>query len=440
MLSVTWGNLDYYRKAALISLPISLIFLLIFILMGHAGFLFFSAWFLNLIPIPAFIGTQLSGWTYLGRQMDLIKENSDEAKREKWGTLIGITLGLILGVAVSILSPIGKSCFDVIQAGMFTINCVSSLGGIANRLSSSSENRRPLFERRAISLTALIGLGISIALFATASAAMVSVVGVTSFITGGAALPLWVSGFIFVTSVTSSLASTADYSAKAITFVRSKFSSDKEPQETVSKKLHEYRGSLVGITNGLIIGTIIVVAIAITQPHLFAGLLGVVAATFVITTCISIIGGLCSRIGRILDRLCQINLNDPKTKTAADLAKPHVVKEIKSTPLQRSTSCPNLFSAERQFKAGLHNNMDKKSLKSTSHVVKQLKSNPPSFRRSSSCPDFIKIDDNLNNQRDRHSSKALVKSETKRIHTPRRPSPEEIKECLDFKAVPIVVY
>ncbi len=341
-----WAKLkvfDHYRRTALAMLPISFSLILYLILMQGDGFLL-PEWFLDLIIVPAFAGNLLSGSTYIGRGLDLVPQAP--GIKEKIGTWLGIGLGIAVGIAATVLHdsiPFVSSLSGVANA-IFTLGQISVFAGFGNRIGSSLDKSRLPNEQKAIGAASLIGFGAGLALFLTSSVALVSVVGITSFVTLGAAIPFWLGGILFVTTFSSTLASFADYTTKAFNFVKSKSSPDEKTERRVNERFHEYRGSFCGVGAGFIVGSVIVGALLVTQPHIFVGILGVIAATLVITTSISVIGGLCSRVGRLLDGFKQKKILEvPAEKMVSSPAQTiKLLNENKPdpTPLLRSAPIP----------------------------------------------------------------------------------------------------
>lgn len=291
---------DHYRRSALIILPISFA-LLMYLILVHGSEFLLPEWFLDLIIVPAFSGNLLSGTTYIGRAIDLVSQKTNI--KEKIGTYLGIGIGLGIAITAAIMHesiPLLDSLSHFAMV-IFTLSQVSIFAGFGNRIGSTLDKTRLPNEQKAIGVVSLIGIALGLGLFLTSSVALVSVVGITSFVTGGAALPVWLGGILFVSTFSSSLTSFADYSTKAFNFIKSKFSDDKKTRERVKERPHEYRGSFCGSSAGFIVGIFIVGALLATQPHVFAGACGVIAATIVITTSVNVLGGLCSRIGRLFD-------------------------------------------------------------------------------------------------------------------------------------------
>ncbi|GEM_PF-2968927 len=307
-IKVIWlrfKRFDHYQRAMLFAIPISLL-LLLYLFIVDADALLLDEWFFDLMIAPAFVGGMLSGATYIGRNFDNFKKSSGKA--ERIGTLVGTLMGIGAAVLMAVLKvamPFTGILYGLANA-VFTLNTISSFGGIGNRIGSCIDDTRPKNERWAMGITVFIGAALGIFLVATALTAGISIMGITTFVTGGAALPAWIAGAIFVISFTSSLTSIADYSSKTINFIRSTYAKD---------KFHEYRGACTGIGVGVIVGLVIVAAIVMTQPYLFAGIMGIAAATLVVATCAGIIGGLFSRMGRFIDKFKSVNSTDNTEKS-----------------------------------------------------------------------------------------------------------------------------
>ena len=315
-------KLDNYRLALLFVLPIS-IALLIYLFCVHGILL--PEWFLDLLQIPAVLGALFSGSTYIARILDALstRKSSDRSSRklatifnfqvpaqreislgEKIGTIIGLLAGVATSIALICLGEIIPLAKPLHALGdiLFTLGSISAFAGLGNRLGSCIGTDRPKNEKIALSIATIIGIALGIALFATGAAALVSVMGVTSFFSGGLAIPVWIAGIIFVASFTSSIVSCTDYTAKAYNYLRFASNNAEKPlADNLRTKRHEYRGAMVGVGIGLTIGLIILTALLITQPHIFIGLAGIVVAAVIITSSMGLMGGISSRIGRFID-------------------------------------------------------------------------------------------------------------------------------------------
>jgi hypothetical protein len=321
MLGRIWQKikgLDYYLKALLIAMPLTGALLAYLLSIGAAD-LIFSDWFIHLLSIPTLIANQFSSAAYFGRITDLFSAFKTTLKRNKNElifTLIGITAGICVGIGLALMNvtiPLSSSLY-AFAGVLFTLRHMNIYASLGNRVGRCiDKNSRPFSEKVIVVTCGLLGLTLGIVLFATFTAAMVSVVGLTSFFSGGAAIPVWIAGIIFVLSVSSGFASTADYVSKSISFIRSQFmdenkvaATDKVTDtlrvfHTAKKRKYEYGGSLVGVLIGLVIGATIIGAILATNPALLAGLVGGVACALIIVTGIGIVGSVCSRIGRLID-------------------------------------------------------------------------------------------------------------------------------------------
>ncbi len=323
---------DHYRRAALSMLPIS-ITLLLYLIFTYGDNFLLAEWFLDLIFVPAFIGSLLSGSTYIARALDLVTQSkpSNPSVKEKIGTWLGIGFGIAMGIAATVLHdtiPLVSSLSGLANV-IFTLGQIGSFAGLGNRIGSSLDRNRLPNEQKAIGAATFLGITLGMTLLFTSSVALISVAGITSFASCGAAIPFWLGGIIFVTTFSSSLTSFADYSTKAFNFIKTKTTlSAAEPvKQRVKERFHEYRGSLVGVSTGFIVGGIIVGALAVTQP-IFMGVLGVIAATLVITTSVNVLGGLCSRIGRLLDGFTakKVEPRTPEPRRVSTSA--HLVKTL----------------------------------------------------------------------------------------------------------------
>ncbi len=290
-----------YFKAGLISILYALGALALLAIFGEAGNMIFSSWYQTAITFAAFVGSHLSGATYFGRIKDLWSDVKTKWSRELKGTALGITIALVVGITFTILRTAGH--FFVGGAAEIVVNFIAAIGavvgtvgsmaGFANRLSNGRDVK-------AIFTGLALGLGTSLALFFTGNAALTTVAAVTSFLTGGIAIPFWVIGTLFVVGYTGANVSSFDYHAKAFRYVvhlKNKFfNPDYQPDEALLRDFHQFRGSAVGVIAGLVMASIVIVSVGIfvTQPWFLAIPIGL----GVYYSCTSLIGGLCGRIGR----------------------------------------------------------------------------------------------------------------------------------------------
>lgn len=313
-------QLNTYQRAVLLGLPLAT-GLLLALLILDPGSLLLSDGFLCLITIPTFFGNIIAGSTHMGRAIDAARITLSKktplppvGPRERFGSLLGVALG----IAISILFILQKVTIPFTGALcgaanlVFTLRNMNVFGSLGQRVGNCADpTPRPKNEKHAMSITAILGLVVGTLLFLTATAALVSIVGVLSFFSGGAAIPAWVAAIIFVSSYTSAVASGAEYTTKAWNFMQS----TPENQPFIKKRFHEYRGSAVGVSAGMIIGIAVLVGLIISQPHLFVGIVGVITAITLFTACVGTLGGLCSRCGRLIDGWIDPQPPSPKTET-----------------------------------------------------------------------------------------------------------------------------
>lgn len=347
------NGLSFYVKALLLGIPISS-GLLAYLLSQGAADLVFSDWFITLISVPTFFANQLASAAYAGTIVDMFHQFKEKPTRhrELAGTLLGVSAGIAVGIGLSCMHvavPLASSLYAFANV-LFTLRQINIFAGFGNRVGRCADkDSRPMSEKIIVASAGLLGLTLGIILFATCTASMISVVGITSFFSGGIAIPAWIAGIIFIISVSSGLASSADYASKAISFIQSAFSSkDKMVADTVKKKKCEYGGSLLGLTLGLMIGGTIIGAILITNPPLLAGVVGVIAGTLIVITAAGMIGSIGSRLGRIIDGFIQ-SKNDPmntdhivmkppsrRRHSTTEITQPELL--IKQLPLRRVKS------------------------------------------------------------------------------------------------------
>lgn len=352
-----WKRLDFYRKGMLFMLPLAAI-LLAFILISNPWDLLLSEWFLDILIVPTFLGTLVSSAGYLGRALDAVSVKPSAGKAERFGTCLGLAAGLLLGISLCFLRrtiPLVNTLHELAYI-IFTLGNISSFAGLGNRIGSFiDDNDRPNCEKRAIATVSLIGLGVGLGLFFTNNAALVCIAGVTSFFTGGVALPVILCGIIFAVSFSGLCASCTDYFAKAGSYLRSGYIQDKQISTNVKEKFHEYQGSTFGVATGLVVSAIIISALAITQPHLFVAGLALITTTIVVTACVSVLGGLFSRVGRILDARIAIQkaqeiemmpLASEKKSSENQLGSPsHKIIADKMVELDVHSSCAKVSSS-----------------------------------------------------------------------------------------------
>jgi hypothetical protein len=290
-------RLDYYTKFKLGIMPISLAAFLFYAITDPWEILF-SDWFIDLIAIPGFFGSAISGAGYLGRTGDAMDDQSNMGMWERIGTCVGVGLVLAIGI---IFSAIKEALPITTGTEVFgAIGLVNSASGLGNRLGQIRDpGGRPKSEKRAMGIAAILGLAAGIMAYLVIGAAAVTVAGVSTFLTCGAAPIL--AGVIFATTFSSTCVSAADYASKAASYLDSAHSHDPVVRNTVRERHNEYRNSFWGFSTGVAIAGCILLVLALTQPYVLAGAAGLMVAAMIVICCVSIFAGLCSRMGRLKD-------------------------------------------------------------------------------------------------------------------------------------------
>lgn len=302
-------HINHYRRAALITVPLVFILLILYAHIGCISDLAYAKWFLNILPLPGFLGHLLSSTTYIGNALD--QRHNPERRSAFFSTSAGIALGLVIGITLSYMLP-GAVCFSTIITSMiFTMRCISTYAGLFSRgctIAAGIRNYRLSNPQErhgseiAFLLTALVvGITCGIYLFINHSAKMISLLGVVTFFTPGLTALLTISpvicGFIFISMFTSALMSGTDYFSKGVTFLKEMIMN--RNFEPSIQKFHEYRGSLLGGFLSLTVGVILLIA----HLHILCGTIGLLTAMMIGATSFSIVGGVFSRLGLTFDGL-----------------------------------------------------------------------------------------------------------------------------------------
>lgn len=312
----------FYSLAIGVTFPIALLELY-YLHSLSAKDIFLSESFLCLISIPNFFSNQLATAAYLGRMADMtIGNNYDKANKELVGTLLGITLGLIisimllgLGVSAPLVTALGSAAniFFIFRY----INICAGFGNRLGRYFDNTDQSRPFFEKAFVLTCQGLGfiLGAGLFLLASTSAAQIFVNGTSliSFFSGIQGMPTLVSGIIFATSIGAVFGSFADYLAKAIGHFKTPYfkTSPRPNDDSLFGEIHkfkhnqnrhfEYLCSVVGIAAGLVVAPYVInnlSTLGFLPPERFASLF--TKGFITLFTC-SIYSSPCSRIGRLMD-------------------------------------------------------------------------------------------------------------------------------------------
>lgn len=300
---------DNYRKAVVVALPFSAGLLLYLFSIG-AEELFLSEWFISVISIPNFFAFQFGTAAYIGGLLD--NYNNNKRKQEVRGTLLGLILGLTLGIWLATIHFAVPFASTLLLGAniLFLFRQMNIFAGLGNRIGRMMDkDSRPEIEKKIVGSSIAMSFMLGVILVATASAGAIGLAGVTTFIMAGSAIPIWLASALFVITLTSGIGSTADYIAKAVNFLKtqhnrdSKDKNDIKNNKFVNDRYHEYRGSLMGVSTGLIAGGITLSMLMITQPYLFVGPVGAVMGLLILTTAASLFGSTFSRMARLWDKL-----------------------------------------------------------------------------------------------------------------------------------------
>ncbi|HYF97963.1 MAG TPA: hypothetical protein VD770_03175 [Coxiellaceae bacterium] len=328
------NNFDNYRLSVLASLIVATGLLVISLSVSAGDLIKTAGWVVDLIVIPAFIGRLVSASSYLARLKDAWslrkvtetkekgyvpvetvetplskKVNADRhiGRWERWGTFLGVMLGIAVGISALMLHasmPLFAS-LHVVAYPLYVGGFIGIFAGLFNRLGIGIDAARAqvgqALPRNKVEISLMIagaalGFTLGAALLATSSTSLAVVAGVTPFI-AGAAFPPVIAALIFVLIAASVYASAADYLGKTVSYARAFF--DKDFNHNLKSRIHEHRGSVVGVVLGLGVG----VALVLTLPFTGGGLAGVAVGSLIVLTAVGVIGGLVARIARLFDKL-----------------------------------------------------------------------------------------------------------------------------------------
>lgn len=303
-------NFDNYRWGIFFTLVIAASLLTALLLLGDLSA---SQWFIELIVIPSFVARLVSGGTYLARIRDMLsvkkqsdtnyavdtlfKSNANTSRNiGNWEKRLSI-LGIILGITVAAIAIVFHASVPLLGSlggfgyVIYTLGFIGILAGIGNRLGFCFDKTRDKSERIIVAVMTTLGLALAIALMASSSISLTAIAGVTPFIIG-ASFPPALAAVLFTFIMVSVFTSAADYLGKSWCYLRAT-----RGDPNMNAKKHEYLGALVGVGLGLAIGSIVIACL----PALFTGIGGIAVGGTVLLTCVGVLGGLSSRVGRFLD-------------------------------------------------------------------------------------------------------------------------------------------
>ncbi len=288
------GLRSHYTRSGLVVSGISFVLIVLFFTVGVPPELMFSESIVRIFATAAFISHLFSNATYIAGTIDLFQQETDDIKIkiERWSTLIGIIVGLALGMYLSfMLAPI--TFFNFL--GMTTV-VTGAFSGLGSRIGGLG--RRPPLEQGFLGGAGIIGCGMGF-YFALTGASLMPIPGIISF--AACSSPL-ITSIIFIFLVTSLCMSGADYAAKSLSYLRHTYEDN---------RYHEYRGSCWGSALSLL-----AILFFVTHLDLFTATFAAEGTKLAVATTIALfakcfgIDGICSRIGRTLDRFFDSNDSD----------------------------------------------------------------------------------------------------------------------------------
>jgi hypothetical protein len=219
---------------------------------------------------------------------------------------------LAFHLSIPLLGSLSGLAYPLLVLGSISIGA-----GLGSRLGICFDNSRLPFEKYTMLLAATTGLILAITLLATHSTAALAIAGISSFLTSAIGLPPGLFEIFFIITVSSCLISAADYMAKGMCYLQVQFAGkETEIQQALANKLHEYRGALAATIVGIVIGIVTVVSFAAFNPGVLIGPVGVVAAILGVLATTGIVGGIGSRVGRLLDGFNKQNLTIDESVTS----------------------------------------------------------------------------------------------------------------------------
>jgi len=263
--------------------------------------------------------------------------------------LVGLILGFIVAIGVTAYlvaqnaASIVANNIPVIGPVIFFITNVGFISGLCSRVGRCidyfrinpskkekrlasgfrKENEPNVFRGENINyvISVLIGVVIGIVL----AGLFLGFAGVTSVMTAGGAVPLWVGAVVFVLATISGSASAAGYIGRIFDFFlgertlgmrfssfyvkKSKSGVEKvKTNDTVWKGIKrradaERVGTLIGVSIGIILGIVLITTGLAMMPFFGMGLPAAAAGVIVMISCIGGLGGLGNRIGFFIVKL-----------------------------------------------------------------------------------------------------------------------------------------
>ncbi len=261
-------------------------------------------------------------------KQQLVKPNITETKKHlnaHKGQFVGNSIGFILGSIFAVITLILRATTpiiinSVISSGFYLINHISNFSGLFNRLGRTADyiNKGPKKDAPHHSRFCRknVNYAVGVILGAIASTILVtvilSVVGITSTMSLGGAVPIWLSLGLFVIGTISTGASAGGYVGRCIDFLIGKRTLAHAVADTIYKTPQtkswrdrfnsEYSGTVIGVTVGIVLAVILIAAGVASLPFFGLGLPKLFAGMILMAACVSQCGGLGNRLGNMLDK------------------------------------------------------------------------------------------------------------------------------------------
>ena len=315
-----------------------------------------SEWLIEISLNFLILSSIVSATGYFGKHIDNVltnfrkkrfkveNEQSKKIRKILQADAVGLLLGIITGISFSgfqiarhIAGDIAKM-FWIIGAGMVAcfsmIANISNLAGLGNRIGrvinyfqKYANSKEKIWRGKQVNYILSIIAGILLG--TVISAVTLGVVGITSAMTFGGALPVWVSGGLFAVSLISTCASACGYIGRCFDFALGQ----KTIMATVDDKTNhaeslknrvtkENIATLIGLSLGIVVAVTLLVCGAATMPLFGLGLPKLLAGIMILSTCLSAGGGLGNRIGHACDKIAENKVIEKSTvveNTAATL-------------------------------------------------------------------------------------------------------------------------
>lgn len=273
-------------------------------------------------------------------------QTANEKRKSKYfGQFIGNTLGFIiattLGVVTLCLRAVTPTIINgFISSAFFLINHISNFSGLFNRSGRAidffrkdlnkkdniTKEKKGIFRRHRVNY--VIGVLLGAVAAAVLITVILSVVGITSAMSLGGAVPIWLSLGLLVVGTVSTGASAGGYIGRCFDFILGKrtlvhaavdITQKEKPTNTIKDRIcYEHVGTVIGVGLGITLATILIVAGVASLPFFGLGLPKLFAGMILMTACVSQCAGLGNRLGQMLDKYFRKGKYQQKTENVTE--------------------------------------------------------------------------------------------------------------------------